>query len=150
MIDLDNLQNLVLDYMNGNPPADISKKDSDRFRKVGNSHERLLLTDEVHLEKFYKWRGHYILHQPTAIAIGERFLVVKGEHPRLLNSPQGQDILERVIQEISQTSKYDNLSFWNSFLTLEMNQELVESLEEQRRGSKKPVRMKKPTKATLF
>lgn len=155
MIDVSDFQTRVLDFMNGKVPGvvpdDISKKDADRYRKATNNHERLQLTSTVHTEQFYQWKGHYLQHQPTAIAFGQRFLVVAGEYPRLLNSPQGQDILEQVIFEVINTPEYDNLPFWRSFLTMDYNDELRSELEEHRRKQKKTTVLSKPTKkATLF
>jgi len=146
MIDLNSLQTFVHDYMNGIVPPDCSKRDSDRFKRTGGSHERLDLTDEIHLEKFYRWRGRYLLHQPTAIAVGERFLVIRGYHPVPLNTPQGQQLLETIIFEISQNTKFDTFPFWNSFFTMEMNEDLVEELEKYR----KKMNLSTKKKATLF
>lgn len=154
MIDLNDLQIQVFDFLAGNPPEDCVKKDSDRYRRISSSHERMALTNEVSTEQFYRWKSKFLIHQPTSIAFGSRFLVVKDEYPRIFGGPGADQVLEQVILEISRTSEFDDLPFWRSFLTMERNKELVQELEAHRekigkRGAKSVC--KKPnTKATLF
>lgn len=154
MIDLNDLQIQVTDFLAGTVPEDCVKKDADRYRRISSSHERQQLTHEVSTEQFYRWKGRFLIHQPTSIAFGSRYLVVKGEYPRIFGGPGSEQILEQVIDEISRSSEFDDFPFWRSFLTMERNKDLVQELEEHRKrvGKRGAQAMcKKPTKkSTLF
>lgn len=154
MIDLNDLQIQVTDFLAGNIPVDCIKRDADRYRRISSNHERMALTDEISTEQFYRWKGRFLIHQPTSIAFGTRYLVVKGEYPRIFGGPGSDEIMERVIEEISRTSKFDDFPFWRSFLTMDRNKELVRELEEHREKMGKRGSLavcKKPTKkASLF